>query len=139
MQQHIIYDTTSEVLDQAAQQAMRDLLQELPEALQTVVVASQDGLLLTGKDHGSVCLDEIAAIGASIFSLSEAISLRSHQQSCEQLLSQSGEYRLVILPVQFIVLVLIGKAGMNMGMVLNASIVLSQAINTIMQQYGEQE
>jgi len=87
------------------------------------VLSSPDGLLLAKASSGIIELeaDSVAAMSASVISLTDALAGQAGQAMSDKVISDSKDSSLVILHAGSLILTVIGKADANMGMVLTAS------------------
>jgi len=113
----------SEIMDDEKKACCTTLLQDLinqSDAIDTALLASPDGLMLTGTGIDDE-LDVMAAMSASLISLADALSSRAEDGFCDKVLSESEDGTLVVLHAGDLILTVLGKARANMGLVLSAS------------------
>jgi len=87
------------------------------------VLSSPDGLLLAHATADSFELeaDSVAAMSASVISLTDALAGQAGQAMSDKVISDSKDSSLVILHAGSLILTVIGKSDANMGMVLTSS------------------
>jgi len=117
---------SSEILNDEEKKLCNKLLDSLrkeSDNLLSAILSSQDGLLLAHSTHSDASVEEdaIAAMSASVLSLADALAGQAGQAVSNKLLSEADDSSLVILHAGEMILTVIGTAGTNMGMVLQAS------------------
>lgn len=117
---------SSEILNDEEKQMCAKLLESLrteSTSLLSAILSSQDGLLLAYSTHPNANVEEdaIAAMSASVLSLGDALAGQAGQAVSNKIMSEADDSSLVILHAGEMILTVIGTAGTNMGMVLQAS------------------
>jgi len=92
-------------------------------AIVASVLSSPDGLLLAyaSSEHFELEADSVAAMSASVISLTDALAGQAGQAMSDKVISDSKDSSLVILHAGSLILTVIGKSDANMGMVLTSS------------------
>ncbi len=92
------------------------------DAIIASVLSSPDGLLLAqASSNIDLEADSVAAMSASVISLTDALAGQAGQAMSDKVISDSKDSSLVILHAGSLILTVIGKADANMGMVLTSS------------------
>ena len=92
-------------------------------AIVASVLSSPDGLLLAHAcdEQFELEADAVAAMSASIISLTDALAGQAGQAMSDKVISDSQDSSLVILHAGSLILTIIGTPDANMGMVLTSS------------------
>ncbi len=99
-----------------------DQLVKDSDAIIASVLSSPDGLLLAqASSNFELEADSVAAMSASVISLTDALAGQAGQAMSDKVISDSKDSSLVILHAGSLILTVIGRADANMGMVLSSS------------------
>ncbi|MDQ6953943.1 MAG: roadblock/LC7 domain-containing protein [Mariprofundaceae bacterium] len=92
------------------------------DAVIASVLSSPDGLLLAQASDGvEIEADSVAAMSASVISLTDALAGQAGQAMSDKVVSDSKDSSLVILHAGTLILTVIGRANANMGLVFVSS------------------
>ncbi|MFC1545906.1 roadblock/LC7 domain-containing protein [Pseudomonadota bacterium] len=86
------------------------------------VVSSQDGLHVASQTHDPAMeTDAIAAMSASLLSLADALAGQAGKPMVDNVISEAESSTLVILHAGELILTVIGKTGINIGLILSSA------------------
>ncbi len=103
------------------------------------VLSSQDGLLVTSAStDASIEPDSIAAMSSSLLSLADALAGQAGKALVDNVISQAESSTLVLLHAGGLILTVIGKAEINVGLVLTAARRTANSINRATKRFGEE-
>jgi len=86
------------------------------------VVSSQDGLHVASESQdASMEMDAIAAMSASLLSLADALAGQAGKPMVDNVISEAESSTLVILHAGELILTVIGKTGINIGLILSSA------------------
>jgi len=102
------------------------------DMVDAAVVSSQDGLHVASTSQSlEIEADAIAAMSASLLSLADALAGQAGKPMVDNVISEAESSTLVILHAGELVLTVIGKTGVNIGMVLTAARQTARAIGNV--------
>jgi len=86
------------------------------------VVSSQDGLHVASQAQDPAMeTDAIAAMSASLLSLADALAGQAGRAMADNVISEAESSTLVILHAGNLILTVIGKTGINIGLILSSA------------------
>lgn len=128
-------DLNTELI-QACQGSLEQFMTEYDQVAGTVL-ASQDGLLLAKAVRSrNIEADAIAAMSASMLALADAMAGQSGQALTDKLISEAESCTLVILHAGQSILTVIGRANVNIGLVLSAARTTAKRIASLEDDMG---
>jgi len=125
----------SETLDETQTQACQKILQDLVmnnDIIDTAILSSPDGILVASAGIDTE-LDVVAAMSASLISLSDAISSRTEDGRCHKAFCESDDSLAVVIHAGEHILTVIGKPESNMGMILTQAKTTGKSICAVTQ------
>lgn len=128
-------DLNTELI-QACQGSLEQFMTEYDQVAGTVL-ASQDGLLLAKAVRSrNIEADAIAAMSASMLALADAMAGQSGRALTDKLISEAESCTLVILHAGQSILTVIGRANVNIGLVLSAARTTAKRIASLEDDMG---
>jgi len=122
----------------ACQQELESLLKHF-DMIAGAVLSTQDGLLVAGVAHSNdIETDAIAAMSSSILSLADALAGQAGKPLVNNVISQAESSTLVILHAGELILTVVGRAEINVGLVLSAARRTAEAIDKLTKRFGEE-
>lgn len=122
----------------ACESELRSLMTHF-DMISGAVLSSQDGLLVTGvADEENIEIDAVAAMSSSLLSLADALAGQAGKELVDNVISQAESSTLVILHAGGLILTVIGRAEINVGLVLTAARKTAIAIDDLTKRFGEE-
>jgi len=130
---------TSFALEKEEQEQCQRILKlfiENAPYIETTLLASSDGILLAGLGVDDD-LDVMAAMSASLLSIADALSSRTGEAVSDKVISESKDSSLVCLHAGDLILTAIGKASVNIGLILTSTRAVGDKITSIIASKGD--
>lgn|GEM_PF-5466497 len=109
------------------------------DTILATILATQDGLLVTSESNdAAVESDAIAAMSASLISLADALAGQAGKALVDNVISEAESSTLAILHAGSLILTVIGKAGVNIGLVLVSARRTAKKIEALTLRFGQE-
>lgn len=121
----------------ACQKDLEDLINKF-DSVAGSVLATPDGLHIASAVRiDEIQTDAVAAMSASLLSLADALAGQAGRAFADNVISEAESSTLVILHAGEMILTVIGKAGMNIGMVLSAARATAKKLHSDAKEFSE--